>query len=133
MGGLPAMTKCTATPTDPRPVRRVVIVTRMSDDEPDNAVNHGTQEAGCRRHAAAIGAAVAAVFRDNICGDRLDRPGLRLALDMLRAGEADILLVYALDRFSRNQVQQAIIVSEVRRAGGEVISATEDVGAGPLG
>ena len=113
--------------------KRVVIVTRLSKDPGDGAVNHGTQEAGCRRKAEAEGMTVVAVFRDDISGDRLDRPGLSQARAMIEAGEVEVLLTYATDRLSRDQVDVAVIVHQVRRAGGDVLSATEDLAAGPLG
>lgn len=118
---------------DPQVAPRAVIVTRMSKDDGDNVVNHETQATVCRRKAAAVGAVVAAELRDDRSGDRLDRDGLSCALDMIRAGEAELLITYATDRLSRNQTQQAVILYQVRRAGGEVLSATEDLAAGPLG
>lgn len=120
-------TKRQATPT------RAVIVTRLSKDTGDNAVNHATQEAGCRKRAEALGLAVVAVYRDDISGDRLDRPGLDQALALIEAGGADTLLTYSTDRLARDQVNLSVIIYRVRRAGGDVLSATEDLAAGPLG
>ncbi len=113
--------------------RRVVIVTRLSKDNGDSAVNHGTQEAGCRRKADALGLPVVAVLRDDISGDRLDRPGLDRAIAMIRTGDADTLMTYSTDRLARDQVRLALIISDVRRFGGDVLSATEDLAAGPMG
>ena len=113
--------------------RRVVIVTRLSMNPGEDAVSHETQEAGSRRKAAALGLDVVAVLRDDISGDRLDRPGLNRAIEMIRTGQADRLMTYAVDRLGRSQVQQAVVVYEIRRAGGDVLSATEDLQSGPLG
>jgi len=133
---------------DPGAPLRVAIVTRLSKPKKlpkgtapaseavprkTDEVSHETQEAGCRRKVEAMGGVVVAVFRDTVSGDRLDRDGLWAGVDLVRAGKADALMTYAVDRLGRDQVQQAVIVYEVRRAGGEYLSATEDLAEGPLG
>ena len=120
------------TKRDPDVLSRVAIVTRLSRSGRDE-VSHETQETGCRRKVEAMGGLVAAVFRDTVSGDRLDRDGLWRAVDLIRAGEANLLMTYSVDRLGRDQVQQAVIVHEVRRAGGDYASATEDLASGPLG
>ena len=107
---------------------RVVVVTRLSlpkkakpsggtasPDAPPAAlardgVSHETQEAGCRRKVAALGGVVVDVFRDTVSGDRLDRDGLWRAIELIKAGDADALMTYAVDRLGRDQVQQGVIV-----------------------
>ena len=127
---------------DPSLQWRVVIVTRLSkakivkaDAGPTrhDQVSHETQEAGCRAKVAALGGVVVAVFRDTQSGDRLDRDGLWQAVAQIKAGEADALMTHSVDRLGRDQLQQAVIVYEVRKAGGDYLSATEDLAAGPLG
>lgn len=127
---------------------RVVIVTRLSQPKrlprvgaavgpalprAVDEVPHETQEAGCRAKVAALGGVVVGAFKDTVSGDRLDREGLWRAVDLIRAGEADALMTHAVDRLGRDQVQQSVIIYEVRKAGGEYLSATEDLAAGPLG
>lgn len=120
---------------DPHQPLRVVIVTRISDDRGnDRVVPHQTQRVGCERRVEALGGAVVATLHDdNIGGDRLDRPGLNEAIRLIKGGSANALMTYATDRLARDQVGLAVIVDRVRRAGGVVLSATEDLDNGPLG
>lgn len=126
------MTRRRPTKCDPSLPKRAVVVTRLSKKKDD--VSHETQEKGSRTKAEALGMEVVAVFRDdNISGDRFERDGLQRALALIKAGEADVLLVYAYDRLARSVVLQLHILWEVRRSGGEVLSATEQVASGPIG
>jgi len=45
---------------------------------------------------------IVADFSDQLSGKDTDRPGFQQALSMLKAGEADALVVYKMDRLSRN-------------------------------
>src|SRR4029453_69663 len=48
-------------------------------------------------------------------------------------GEANAIIVHSLDRFGRNQDQQAVAYVAIQKAGGRLISATEDLsGEGAL-
>lgn len=60
--------------------------------------------------------------------DLLDRPGLAEALGHIRAGNAQVLVVYRLDRLARDMVLQEQLLAEVSRLGGRVhsCSPTED-------
>jgi DNA invertase Pin-like site-specific DNA recombinase len=128
---------------DPNTPLRVVIVTRLSRSKrKTNAegereldfTSHETQEAGCRRKILERGWECVAVFHDdNVGGDRIYREGLQNAIELIKAGEADALMTYATDRLSRDQIKLAVIIHEVRKAGGQVFSATEDLETGPLG
>lgn len=50
------------------------------------------------------------------------RRGLHAALDMIRSGEADGLLVPRLDRLARDLVLQELLIAEIRKLGGVVYS-----------
>src|SRR5215213_1668558 len=99
----------------------------------DTEVGLETQLAGCERAIAAMGGAVVGVEQDIQSGDRLDRPGLWAAIDRVQGGEANALIVYAVDRFGRDSVQQGVAVHAIRQAGGRLLSATENLEEGPLG
>ena len=53
------------------------------------------------------------------------RPGLRAALDAIRTGRADVLVVTHIDRLSRDNDEGGHIRIEVKRAGGKVDSIAE--------
>lgn len=122
---------------------RAVVYTRLSrsksgtdraDAERRTEATLQTQQAGCERHIAALGGVVVALEHDVASGDRLDvRHGLFRALERIASGEADTLIVYALDRLSRDSVQQAGIVQELRKHDAALLSATETVEDGPFG
>jgi DNA invertase Pin-like site-specific DNA recombinase len=80
-----------------------------------------------------MGGTVVGVEQDIQSGDRLDRPGLWRAIDRVKAGEANAVIVYALDRLGRDSVQQGVILHTLRGAGAQLLSATEDLQHGALG
>jgi len=55
------------------------------------------------------------------------RPGLRRAVELVEAGEADVVVVAYLDRLVRSLSVQAEVVSRVEQAGGGILAV--DVGA----
>jgi len=95
-----------------------------------------TQEIGARRAIEALGAVVAedvgvrGVFFDlDVSGavTPSDRPGLGEALELVRAGTLDGIAVADLSRWSRETVSGLSELQEVRRLGGQVISAAETI------
>lgn len=123
---------------------RAVIYTRLSKaktgDTRDTAERNTeasleTQRAGCERQIAALGGVVVGTETDTAAGDRLDnRAGLFRAIDRIRSGDANTLIVHSLERFSRDPMQQGAVTYMVRQAGGRLLSATETIqNSGPLG
>lgn len=95
-----------------------------------------TQEINARRAVEAVGGLVAedvglrGVFFDlDVSGavTPSDRPGMGEALDLVRAGALDGIAVSDLDRWSRETVSGMRELQEVRRLGGQVISAAETI------
>src|ERR671917_34807 len=117
------------------PVRAVAYVrlSRAKTKPGDTEIGLETQLAGCERAVAAMGGTIVATEQDIQSGDRLDRPGLWAAIDRIQGGEANALIVYAVDRFGRDSVQQGVAVHAIRQAGGRLLSATENLEEGPLG
>ena len=54
------------------------------------------------------------------------RPGLRRAVELVEAGEADVVVVAYFDRLVRSLTVQAEVVERVERAGGAILAV--DVG-----
>jgi site-specific DNA recombinase len=61
-----------------------------------------TQADGCVAYAQAHGMTVATVYKDDVSGAQLDRPGLDSIRDMAERGEIQALIVFDPDRLSRN-------------------------------
>ena len=72
------------------------------------------QKAGCER-----------VFTDTLSGAKSERPGLKDALEMARAG--DTLVVWKLDRLGRSLTQLIEIVTELQQRNIEFQSLTEHI------
>lgn len=64
-------------------------------------------------------------FSDDASGATTGRPGLQRALAAARAGLIDVLLVYRVDRFSRNLRDMVMLLDELDSAGVVFRSATE--------
>src|SRR5438034_552107 len=96
-----------------RRVKAVVYSRFSTSDQADNGTSLETQARACVDHARANGWEVARCVRDSVSGATLDRPGLNEALTMLRAGEAGVLVAYAVDRLARDQIKLAVLVDQI--------------------
>ena len=84
----------------------------------------------CREWCAREGYGVVAEYSDYaISGKTDDRPEFQRM--MANAGESDIVLVYMMDRFSRDEYDAPIYKRQLKRAGVEVVSAMEALPDGP--
>jgi site-specific DNA recombinase len=92
-------TKSAATTT----TRAVAYVRVSTTKQADEGVSLEAQEAKLRAYAQLYDLSIVDVIVDaGVSAKTLDRPGLARALDMLRKGEADALLVVKLDRLTRS-------------------------------
>lgn len=89
----------------------------------------------CAERAMREGWDVAATYADEARSgtDASRRPQFLRMVEDAQRGRFDVLLVYKLDRFARNRYDSATYRSKLRRAGVEVVSATEGVPDGPEG
>ena len=114
--------------------RRAAIYCRVSSSGQEDNSSLGTQEAGCRAFAETHGFAVTAVYRDVHTGAEVfERPQLTELRTAMRAGAFEVLIVHALDRLSRKQTHQGLILSEAEHASVEWQSVTEDIDNSPQG
>ena len=114
--------------------KRVAIYCRVSSAGQEDNSSLATQEASCRTYAAERGWTVVEVYRDVHTGAEVfERPGLTTLRSDMRAGRLDVLLVHALDRLSRDQNHQGLVLSEAEHAGVIWDSATEDIDNTPTG
>jgi len=65
------------------------------------------------------------IYEDHISGKRADRPGLAMALEMIREG--DTLVVWKLDRLGRSLKQLITLVEDMERRGINFKSLTDNI------
>jgi site-specific DNA recombinase len=112
------------------------IYARVSTEDQGKGYSIETQIAGCQRYAAQHGMAVwqSHVFVDRgISGATLDRPGLDAMRKLIRSRAIQAVIVYDVDRLSRNLGHQCLLVEEQRQAGVNFHPALHPVDATPEG
>lgn len=93
-----------------------------------------SQAEACVTHAKSLGYAVGRVTKEVYSGAELfDRPLLSLDRADIRAKIFQAVIVYAIDRLSRDIAHLSIIADEVERAGAKLIFVTEDLDNTPEG
>lgn len=115
--------------------KKAVIYIRVSSEEQVENYSLGTQEEICRREATRRGFEVVQVFREEGKSAKTitGRPELLHMLDFLRKNKKEIqaLLVYRLDRLSRQTQDYLAIRKKLFDAGISIISANEPTGNSP--
>src|SRR5215208_3490035 len=113
---------------------RAAVYVRVSTTKQEDGTSLHTQEAECRAYAADHGYEVVGLFSDVYTGeDIFTRSGMTELRELLRARGADIVLGHALDRLSRNQTHQGLILSEIEHAGARLELVTEKLEDTPEG
>lgn len=114
--------------------QRVVVYSRVSTDAQErDGTSLDTQERACVEFARERGWSVVLCVRDSASGAILDREGLDEARRLARAGEADVVLAYAIDRLARDQVKLATLYDELNSVGVALETVTEPFDASPMG
>jgi len=105
---------------------RAIVYSRVSTDAQErDGTSLDTQERACIEFARAQGWRVVESVRDAASGFSLDRPGIGRVRHLLRAGLADVVIAYAVDRLSRNQNQIGVIFDEIEQVGARLEFVTE--------
>jgi DNA invertase Pin-like site-specific DNA recombinase len=115
------MAEPTTAPT--RPLKAVAYVRVSTDRQSEEGFGLIIQRETVRRRAHLAGHRLVAVHADEgVSGTRpvAARPGLTAALDMIRSGEADALLLPKLDRLARTLSVQEAALASVWAQGGRV-------------
>ena len=107
---------------------RAAIYLRVSTiEQAEKGLGLKVQRQACMDAAAAAGLEVVCVESDEgVSGTEAidNRAGLVNLMDMLRNGEADVLVVYRLDRLARDVILQETLLQQVWSAGAEVLSCS---------
>lgn len=96
---------------------RAIIYARVSTEEQGENFSIPSQIAAARRYASDRGWQVVAELSDMIPGGTLDRPALRKVRDLIAVRAIDAVIVYHLDRLSRNVAQMLLLRDEMYSAG----------------
>src|SRR3954467_1779764 len=105
---------------------RAITYARVSTDAQErDGTSLDTQERACLDFARQQGWVVIESIRDVASGFSLDRDGIERVRELLRAGAADVVVAYAVDRLSRNQNQIGVIFDEIQQAGARLEFVTE--------
>src|SRR5205085_11001877 len=92
------------------------------------------QTDACINRAKSLGYTVGRITKEVYSGAELfERPKLSLDRADIRAGMFQAVIVYAIDRLSRDVAHLAIISDEIERAGAKLIFVTEDLDNTPEG
>lgn len=115
-------------------MNRCLIYCRVSDKTATDGYGMDSQERECRAYAEGKGWQVVAVHHEWHSGAELfTRPELTKVRDAMRERRFDVLLVYRLDRLSRDVNHQGCVLSECEQHGVSWDSATEDLDDSPMG
>ncbi len=115
---------------------KCIIYVRVSDPSQVDGTSLDTQEEKCREYATREGFEVAKVFREEgVSAKMWQRPEFMRALDFLKEkkGQVGYVVMYKIDRISRNLEDQYIILKALREAGAEMRSASENIDDTPAG
>lgn len=105
---------------------RIASYTRISTDEDRQPFSLAAQQERLDAYARSQDSwRIVARYSDQASGATLDRPGLNLALADAASGVFELLLVYRVDRLSRNVRQLAQLSEELDKVGVALRSATE--------
>ncbi len=105
---------------------RVVTYTRISTDETNQPYSLGAQRDRLDAYVASQdGWHIVSRFEDRASGKSLARPGLTALRAAAAAKAFDLLLVYRVDRFSRNIGQLGTLIEELDKAGVAFRSVSE--------
>jgi site-specific DNA recombinase len=103
---------------------RAHIYCRVSSTGQEDGYSLDTQEARCRDWCEQRGYSVASAVHEVRSGGDRHRPALDRIIAAVQPG--DIVLAYALDRFSRDQIHTAALLDRIEQAGGSLELVTED-------
>lgn len=107
---------------------KVVLYVRVSSKEQVDGYSIGEQVERLTKYCEAMGWGIVDTFIDpGYSGGDTNRPGLELMIDKIKQGGIDKVVVYKLDRLSRNQKDTLVLVEDVFKANGtEFVSMTEN-------
>ena len=113
---------------------RAAIYCRVSTDNQEaEGTSLQTQLEACREYCQNKVYEVAYRFSEAYSGLTLDRPKLNELRELVRADDIDVIIVYCLDRLSRDPVHSVIIIEELEKHGITLEAVSEAVDSSEVG
>ena len=114
---------------------RVSSVQQANVDYDPEGFSIPAQREACTRKAASLEAEVVAEYLDRgESAKTADRPDLKRMLDRLALEkDIDLVIVHKVDRLARNRADDVTIAMQIRSAGAQLVSATENIDETPSG
>ena len=104
-----------------------------TDDQEKEGTSLKTQMESCLNYCKEKGYEVSHRFSEAYSGLTLDRPKLRELQELIRAGYIDVIVIYCLDRISRDPTHGVILTQEFERLNVTLEAVTEDINTSELG
>jgi len=109
-------------------MKTAAIYCRVStDNQETEGTSLRTQLEACLDYCVSKGYQVAYRFSESYSGLTLDRPMLNELMDLIRADEVDILVVYCLDRLSRDPTHGVMIAHDLMKNDVTLEAVTEPI------
>ncbi len=113
---------------------KAAIYCRVStDDQEKEGTSLQTQREACLAYCQQKGYQVVRKFSETYSGLTLERPVLIKLRNLVRASDIDVVVVYCLDRLSRNATHGVLLRDELDKHHVMFESVTEDIDESPLG
>ena len=113
---------------------RAAIYCRVStEDQEREGTSLQTQQEACLKYCQEKDYNVSYRFSEAYSGLTLDRPRLSELRELVRAGDIDVIVVYCLDRLSRDPTHGVILTQEVEKYNVTLEAVTEDIDNSELG
>ena len=104
-----------------------------TDDQDKEGTSLKTQLEACLKYSHDKGYEVVRKFTETYSGLTLDRAQLTQLRNLVRSNELDVIVIYCLDRLSRNATHGVILRDEFDKHHITLESVTEDIDKSPLG
>lgn len=114
---------------------KAIVYTRQSKHR-DESITHEIQEAACRNYASQKGYEVVEVFTEKgVSGMSISkRKEFQTAVQMIKDGQAEVMLVWRWSRFARNTLDGLLTLKSIEEeAGGRVECALEQIDRSAMG
>ena len=98
-----------------------------TDNQEREGTSQQTQLENCRNYCQDKGYDVSYRFSETYSGLTLERPELDKLRELVRAEQIDVVVVYSLDRFTRDPGHGVIIIQELEKHWITLEAVTEDV------